>query len=516
MIEHLGNPNIFNFTTDCNPRQNGGIDTYVEEKTTLNRLETPMKLDPLTASFEDIRNHALLRQRLAPKTVRNHLKYLRFMELHPVPVDLRSPSLENFLRHMDYREQMEHCGNGALKHENEAYRMYLRAIGKNPADYYYKPPPRNQRMTPIPYPDQVHKMIHQEYSKDSYTNALIRYILCHNHIIGWRPPSEPAIIKVSDVDLDHETIVVTMPKLHNRSHSVSIGEICNKRDVPSMRNWIDVWRPRVENQYSQDYLYLTPQGKPFTNDGLRHFLYTYARPRIREVFPEYYNYTSRHWCAIARLIRTKIESKKYDEYEVMEYLGHTKIDTTMTYIQRAKFYYEQTGYDWIKHVLNNVSPKKARSSKFPSVETNAVRRTRHDKTGENRNNLNTFSWQVELEAGVSDLSLSFSFFVCVVSVTGYGGLAARDRLCSLPFISASPLTSSTHALMNDGIGGDTKWELPYAFVGKIVTLPATPDIIQDSFMVYDWTTASLFEEKLCRLFLFSSGLVRTETSEVRV
>lgn len=323
------------------------------ELTQLNRLETPTILDPQTASFEDIRNHARLRQRLAPKTTDNHLKYLRFMELHKCPVNLREPSHENFLRHMDYREQIEHAGWGALKHENEAFRMYLRAIGKNPAEYYYKPPQRQPKETPIPYPDQVHQMIHQRYSNDRYIDALIRYIICHNHIIGWRPPSEPAIAKISDVDLDHETLLITSPKLHYTTRTISISEIANQHDIPSMRNWIDHWRPKVANQYSDDYLYLTPQGRPFTSDTLRRYLYVHAQRRIKTIFPGYYNYTSRHWCAIARLIRTKLQTRHYDEYEVMEYLGHTKTDVTMTYIQRAKFYYEQTGFDWIKRVLTN-------------------------------------------------------------------------------------------------------------------------------------------------------------------
>ena len=31
-----------------------------------------------------------------------------------------------------------------------------------------------------------------------------------------------------------------------------------------MKNWIYHWRPKVENQYSGDALYLQPSGKPFT------------------------------------------------------------------------------------------------------------------------------------------------------------------------------------------------------------------------------------------------------------
>ena len=47
-----------------------------------------------------------------------------------------------------------------------------------------------------------------------------------------------------------------------------------------------------------------------------------------------------------------IQTKKFDEYEVKEWIGHTKIQTTMNYIQYATFYYKKVGYEWIKRVLN--------------------------------------------------------------------------------------------------------------------------------------------------------------------
>lgn len=43
--------------------------------------------------------------------------------------------------------------------------------------------------------------------------------------------------------------------------------------------------------------------------------------------------------------------KIFDEYEVRDWLGHTKIETTMGYIKDAKHYYLLAPYDWIHHVL---------------------------------------------------------------------------------------------------------------------------------------------------------------------
>lgn len=335
-----------------------------------------------------------------------------------MPVDLRNPTHENFLAHMDYREQIEGAGNGALKHEKEAFYMYLRAIGRNPLEFYYKPPRREAYVAPVPYPEQVHKMIHQHYSSDDYTNALIRYLLCHNHIIGWRPPSEPIRIQLDDVDLEHGLITVTMPKLHNRRHQVDIQEISNQHDTPSMKNWIDTWRPRVMNQYSHDYLYLTPEGKPFTGEGLRHFLYKHARPMIQKIFPEYYNYTSRHWCAVARLIRTKLKSGSFDIYEVMNHLGHSKVQTTISYTTQAKNLYNVAGFDWIDFILGSTKPRKQpRLNQITPVETQRRPPDPSRSYGGNGFDKNQFSWVVETQEddAVSDLSpSSFSFSITII------------------------------------------------------------------------------------------------------
>lgn len=210
-------------------------------------------------------------------------------------------------------------------------------------------------MRPIPFPEQVNEIIHYKYSNDEYENALIQYLLAHNFIIGWRFPSEPSVMKVSDIRIDkfgRKSIKITEPKKHNSTRYVSPKEIMTGKNTKSFKNWIDHWRPKAENQYSEDYLYIKPDGKPFTDrEQLRMFLNRKAYQQIKKIFPEYYNYTSRHFCAIARLIRTKLQTKHFDIYEVKEWLGHTKIETTMIYLKDAKYYYEQAPYDWIQRAL---------------------------------------------------------------------------------------------------------------------------------------------------------------------
>ena len=59
----------------------------------------------------------------------------------------------------------------------------------------------------------------------------------------------------------------------------------------------------------------------------------------------------RHWCAIARLIKSKVETKNWDIWDVKEWLGHDKVTTTEDYVRYAKQYYRNASYDWIKAIL---------------------------------------------------------------------------------------------------------------------------------------------------------------------
>jgi hypothetical protein len=91
----------------------------------LNRFNCPSHLNPQIATFNDVKCHAILRQRKQDTTIEKHLRYARFMENHIVPVDFRNPSYENFFRHMDYREQLEKASPNGLAHEWKAMEMFL-------------------------------------------------------------------------------------------------------------------------------------------------------------------------------------------------------------------------------------------------------------------------------------------------------------------------------------------------------------------------------------------------------
>ena len=323
----------------------------------ISRTDFPITLDPKTATFDDVAIHGLLRQRKGKSTVAKHIRYAKFMENHEVPVNFRNPTFENFIRHVDYREQLEFAdgkGYSALTHEWRAMKMFLEAYGV--PIWNYKPPAFPMyRAKVIPFPEQVNQFLHLKYSEDDYENALMQYLLTHNFIVGWRIPSEPAVMKIQDVKVDGRNrgyIKITEPKKHFSTRHITPKEIMTNRRRKSFKNWIDHWRQKVENQYSGDALYLRPNGRPFENkEQLRMFLNRKATPVIKKVFPEYHNYVARDFCAIARLIRTKLETKHFDIFEVKEWLGHTQIQTTMSYVKDAKHYYRLAPYDWINRAL---------------------------------------------------------------------------------------------------------------------------------------------------------------------
>ena len=269
------------------------------------------------------------------------------MENHPCLVDFRNPSYENFVRHMDYREQVEGASPHALAHEWKTMQMFLRAYGI-PIRPYKLPPTSSKRI--LPFPSKVVEFWNHKYSDDNYENALYQYLFFHGFLLGLRIPSELVALTVDDVIIDdgHGEIIITERKKHNSQRTlIPEKAILTSRVHKSFKNWLDIWRPKVENQYSGDALYLRPDGKPITIQYIGQKLSKHGK----KVWKHFSPYDMRHWCAVARLIQTKVKIGNFDVYTVRNWLGHEKIATTQNYIRYAEQYYRQLPEDWISLVL---------------------------------------------------------------------------------------------------------------------------------------------------------------------
>jgi integrase len=318
----------------------------------LNRFDCPIHINPQESTFTDIAIHGLLRQRLQPSTVEKHLRYARFMENHTVKVDFRNPNQNNFIRHMDYREQHDKATPCALTHEWKAMQMFLKAYGMPIWDYKAPSIPQSHKRV-LPYPETVNKFFNFKYSENEYETALYQYMFFFGFMVGVRIPSELIELKVSDVFFDSKKrgyVIITETKKHRALRTVIPEKaVLNSKVHKSLKNWIEHWRPKVANEYSGDSLFLQPSGKPFC---VRH-LGQELSIRGKQIWKDFHPYDMRHWCAVARLIKTKVETGNFDCYTVKNWLGHTNMKTTEGYIRYAEQYYHELPVDWIACALKS-------------------------------------------------------------------------------------------------------------------------------------------------------------------
>ncbi len=320
----------------------------------ISRLNCPKILNPKNSTFLDIAMHAKLRQRLSLSTIEKNLRYARFMENHNVSVDFRNPSRDNFMDHMDYREEVENAGPHALRHEWKTMKMFLRAWGMEKQWQPYKAPPIpcNDEIV-IPSPDTVHKFFDYRYSDDAYEDKLYQYIFYIGFLVGMRPPSEIANMNLENIHISDDgggSLTIVEEKKHGRRRTIIPEKyILSSPTRKSLKNWITKWRPMAETSSSGNAVFLTPQGKRFSV----RYLGKKLRQNGQKVWPEFHPYTMRHWCATARLIEWNFNINR-----VKYWMGHAKIDTTLNYLHIAQEYYGQDQSNWLKRAIIS-RPKKS-------------------------------------------------------------------------------------------------------------------------------------------------------------
>ena len=158
---------------------------------------------------------------------------------------------------------------------------------------------------------------------------------------------------LDDVIIDSKgrgNITITETKKH-RDKRIILPEkhVLSSQSHKSFKNWIDHWRPKVESQYSGNALYLWPSGKPVTVRKLGQKLSVHGK----KIWPHFRPYDMRHWCAVSRLIETKIQTGNFEPYTVKNWLGHTNISVTEKYIHFAEMYYNQCPKSWIHNALRS-------------------------------------------------------------------------------------------------------------------------------------------------------------------
>jgi len=328
----------------------------------------PRKVNPKDHQTVDellsaVRFWWLKRYRKADSTWRKYRGALKRMAEHPIfPVDLFDPNPDQVVAQLDYiedsytknrdiREGKEDEGIFAVLNTYNAIKALMRSYGRidEVGKWNYTPPKRpDPKPRLIPSPETVYKLMHfNEYSKDPYENALFQYIFTLSYFVGWRMPSEPAIFKVSDINLESGIITFYQPKVKCYRTVALEKELVDYGNRKSLKNWLDHWRPKVENSKSGEYVFLEPSGRPFTKK--------YLRKRLNfmgdKVWKNYYPYSARHWCATARLIGYKVKTGVFATREVQDFMQHRRLKETEGYTREAKIWYKAAKYDWIKALL---------------------------------------------------------------------------------------------------------------------------------------------------------------------
>jgi len=320
------------------------------------RIIDPLKYDNAEDFLEALKFWWVDRMDYSEKTFVKRRNLLLSMYKHPVfPVDLLNLNPDQIdaciqFNKKSYSKDTARNGNDAIRNQLKALYMVAKAQGVDYSNWNIRMPKRGKpKHKIIPLPGIVYKIIHSKYSKDPYENALYGHLALHGFMVGPRIDSEFTILKLKDVHIDEGYLHFYQPKVDEWRLSELPKEIMSMPTRKSYKNWIDKWRPRVTNQYSGDYVYLTPAGKPFTKEGLRNQL----NRRFKPIWPSFHPYCMRDWCAVARLIKTKVISDSFDFYDVYNWFEHSDISVTQYYTKDANKYYKMAPYDWIKAVLKS-------------------------------------------------------------------------------------------------------------------------------------------------------------------
>jgi len=327
---------------------------YVKRKLDIEKYKNPYILDPDDYKteqelFDAIAHWWKTKKRKKESTAKHRMSIARRMSNHPVfPINWKKLTPEQVIAYLEYREYKENAGKHAILNEWKTINMFAKAFAVDTSLWGYVPPrPPKPKVKIIPMPDTAHKLMHTQYSKKRYLNALIGHIITHGFIIGWRP-SEMVGQKLEDIYLDDGYIVITETKKYDQPRQVFLEkDILTNPLRKSLKNYIEHWRPKVANKKSKDYLYLAQRGGPFSEAYLRRYMAMYVKPHWKP----FHLYVMRHWSAIARLIQTKVETNNFDIWDVKDRMGHEKVTTTEEYLRFAKRYYQNAPYDWIKAIL---------------------------------------------------------------------------------------------------------------------------------------------------------------------
>lgn len=365
------------------------------------RIDDSKLIIPLHVKPENYKTHEELyvaifdwwtkTKKRSPKTVITRIRHARSMQKHLIfPVDWLKFEPEQILNQLihrqvyEYKEIQDKTGNptyGLTQLNNlwKTVNTFSEAYGVDISFWGWNPPtPPQPQIKIVPRPVTVNRLMHKWYTNDRYENALIRTLLTVGFHTGMRP-EELLILKVHDIKFKEGYIIIREQKKRYRERQVWIDDpVLNSRQQNSLKNWVEIWRPKAITNESGDYLFIQKNGIPFpSEDALRNYLAPFVKPVWNDFKPK----IMRDWSAIARLIRTKIETRKWDTRVVKNDLGHNYESTTENYIRFAENYYRRDPYDWLRSVLKFHPHSKRMKQYYGSSQEKTTKILTNEKKG---------------------------------------------------------------------------------------------------------------------------------------
>jgi len=357
---------------------------YTTSNINVEGFKLPRKVNPkdhqtVDELFERCNYWWVKRYRKDSGTWERYESLLRKMEKHEIfPINLFDPQPDQVVAQLDFLEaqikkqqegEYDHSGIYAIINRWKSIKALMHSYGrlKEVKDNWNYMPPSLPKPKPriIPSITTVHKLIHHKYSTDIYETKLYQYIALFSYVVGFRTASEMSILKTTDIDFDSGILTYYQPKTDTWRSFVVPDRLIDSKNTKCLKEWIDSWRPQVENQYSKDFMFIQPSGKPFT----KKFMTTKLRKMLIPVWNSYYPYNSRHWYATGRLIQTKLKYGVYGLKEVCDELEHSSVKITENYIRTVNKWYKIQPFDWFKALLRLPKFVKENLEQFKGLET---------------------------------------------------------------------------------------------------------------------------------------------------
>lgn len=350
-IEHRGGDsqewNILSdlgLNVECLIPEGINMEVLTKQLETINRVDVPIFLDPKTAPWLDVAYHGIARQNLSIATIEKHFRTARFMVNHPQPVDFRNLTVENIVKHFDYRITFENATRDALRHERDAIYMFLRAFKQFTPEwreYLILPKKKGKIKNPfVIFPSTLNKLYHATYSKNEYENILMQTIVFTIANIGMRPPSEIINLDIDSLIINNDGTGYIWIKEQKkgdteRQYIPFDKKVLSSKVYRTPFNYLKTWRPLVSNNKSGKALFLQLDGKRITGKYIRDHIVKIGKKISKD--NRFKLYTLRHTFATYYYDWTK------DIKKVARVLGHSKTDSVDFYINIANDFNNQLG-----------------------------------------------------------------------------------------------------------------------------------------------------------------------------